>query len=347
MSLATRDLLIWGIILAIALVIGTAEFYFPNPVLEKLTWTAIVIAGLFFVIRILFKTIVDNRIVDPKMRYSFAKGVVLLFYALTVVAVAVIWIENTQALLVSSGIIAAGIAIALQDVFKNVAGSIYAVTSGVYRVGDRIEVNGIFGDVIDIGLASTTLMEFGGWIHGDQPTGRLTVLPNGQVVTSTVYNYTKDYNFIWDEISVPVTYSSDWKKAASLFSEILEEQTRESVAHAHREIRAIGEQYYFPKKVVDPQVFLALTDNWVTFSLRYVTPVRDRRAMRDRLSRRILEAIEGSDRVEIASETMTITGTHTVELKNRGTRQERHLGDRSADRHGEGEEIPPPLQRPG
>lgn len=337
----TRELLIGTSILALALVIGAAEFYFPNPLFERLAWTSGVVAVLFFAVRIPLRALGDRRIVDPKMRYSFAKGVALLFYALVAVAAAVIWIENTQALLVSSGIIAAGIAIALQDVFRNVAGSLYVVTSGVYRVGDRIEINGIQGDVIDIGLSSSTLMEIGGWLGGDQPTGRLTIVPNGQAVTGIVYNYTKDYDFIWDEIVVPVTYSSDWRKAASIFSEILDEQTRESVDRAYRDITAIGEKYYFPRKIVEPQVYITLTDNWVTFSLRYVTAVRDRRTMRDRLGRRILEAIEGTERIAIASETMTITGEHAVELRMRGDGRKQNAEDPTPGRRVPGDDASP------
>lgn len=87
-----------------------------------------------------------------------------------------IWVEYTQTLLVSYGLIAAGITIALQDFFKNFVGGIMIFTTGTYRVGDRVEINSKFGDVIDIGIFYTTLLELKEWVEAEQPTGRISMV---------------------------------------------------------------------------------------------------------------------------------------------------------------------------
>ena len=106
---------------------------------------------------------------------------------------------------------AAGAAVDLQDVFKNFAGSIIIFVTGTYHVGDRIEVNSKIGDVIDIRIFYTTMMETNEWVRGDQTAGCLSNFQNGLVLSGIVNNYTGDHPHIRDELSIPITYDSDWK----------------------------------------------------------------------------------------------------------------------------------------
>jgi len=177
-----------------------------------------------------------------------------------------------------------------------------------YRVGDRIEVNGRFGDVIDIGLMYTTLLEIQGWVDGDQATGRLTIVPNGVILGDVVNNYTKDHTFIWDEITLPITYDSDWKSLAEAFTRIAKEETAVTIVDAERQMAAIMEKYYFSKRAVDPAVFVKLTDNWIELSVRYITDVRQRRDVKSRLFELFLKEVESmGDRARIASESINVS----------------------------------------
>lgn len=212
--------------------------------------------------------------------------------------------------MISFGLIGAGIAVALQDVFKNFAGGITIFSTGIYRVGDRIEINGKLGDVIDIGVFFTTVMEVGEWVDGNQATGRLTTIPNSSILSNNVNNFTKDHNFIWDEITLPITYDSNWKKAHEHVLGIVKKETEQFAEQADKEISKLGEKYYLPKKPVEPVIFLTITDNYIKFNIRYVTDTRERRILRDRLSRLILEEIEDSKDINIASETIDVSIKH-------------------------------------
>jgi small-conductance mechanosensitive channel len=296
-----------------------ANFRYPNVYVEKVFYTFLALTIIHFVFKSVFEGMVARKIKESKTRYSFRKTVSILYFVVLLLAILKIWIEHTQALLVSYGLMAAGVAIALQDFFKNFVGGIIILVTGVYQVGDRIEINQKYGDVIDIGILYTTLLELKEWVAGDQATGRLTVIPNGLVLSGTVNNYTKDNNFIWDEIEIPITYDSDWKEAVTTIQRIIGEETKNMAEEAEKEILKLGEKYYLTIRAVEPEIYLTLTDNWITFNIRYITDVRQRRLVRNKLSQMILEAILKSENVKIASTTVDIIGLPELTLnQNKG-----------------------------
>ncbi|UCE80302.1 MAG: mechanosensitive ion channel [Methanobacteriota archaeon] len=285
-----------------------ADYYYPNAYLEKAFYTFLALAIVYFIFRLALENAIVRTIRDDKTRYSVRKAISIVYILVFALVLIRIWVEDSEAILVSYGLIGAGIAIALQDVFKNFVGGILIFSSGTYRVGDRIEIDSKFGDVIDIGLMYTTLLELREWVEGDQATGRLTILPNGKAITAVVHNYTKDHSFIWDEIELPVTYESDWKYAIERFSAVIEAEAAELTRHAEKDMMNIMAKYYLPKRGVEPAIFLTITDNWINLSIRYIALVRERRVLRDRIYRRLLEEINSSEgRIEIASETLGIS----------------------------------------
>jgi len=283
--------------------------------LAKAFQTGITLTISYLVFKFILEELVSKRIAEPKTRYSLRK-VTAILYILIFIAVAIaIWVEHPQALLVSYGVLAAGAAVALQDLFKSFAAGIVISLTGIYRVGDRIEVNSKSGDVMDIGIVYTTLMEMKEWVLGDQPTGRLTTIPNNYVLSSMVNNYTRDHPYIWDEISIPVTYDSDWKEAISRIINIAETETKIATKEAGKSVSKLGERYYTSKWPIEPAVFLRLTDNWIEFNIRYITDVRQRRDMQTNLSRMLLEEIQKSENIRIASESFSIGITELPKLK--------------------------------
>ncbi|WOF16384.1 mechanosensitive ion channel family protein [Methanoplanus sp. FWC-SCC4] len=287
--------------------------YFINE-FYQLSWTFLLFALIFIGYIIITKNFSPGFIKDERTRYSFNKGIMIVSFVVGLFVLFRIWVEDTESLIVSYGILAAGIAIAIQDVFRNFVGGIIIAAMSVYRVGDRVEIGGTFGDVMDIGLMSTTMMELSDWDSGEQPTGRISVMPNSFVISEVVYNYTKDHNFIWDEITIPLTYDSDWKEAISDFLNIVRSETGDISLSAEKEIERLGEKYYLPKKVTEPFVYVKITDNWIELRLRYVTDAKNRRIQYDRLNRILAEKIFSSDKYSIGSENMEISGKQEIYL---------------------------------
>jgi len=281
--------------------------YYPDTTVSRIALSLFAIVAVYLVISVILGDIVFKHIQDKKTRYTANKVNSILAVIVILVILVRIWVADASSLVLSLGVIGAGIAIALQNVFMNFVGGFIIMASRPYEIGDRIEIAGEAGDVIDIGVMSTTLLEIGGWVNGDQPTGRVTIIPNGKVITRQVHNYTKDHSFIWDELTVPITYDSDWRQAREIMLTIVRQEVTEITKLAEAEIERLGEKYYFPKKVVEPSVYITPTDNWLTFNIRYVTYVKERRAVRNRIYTLIVERLQEVKEITIASGTLSVT----------------------------------------
>ncbi|TGC10748.1 mechanosensitive ion channel protein MscS [Methanolobus halotolerans] len=278
---------------------------YPQQIYSTLLWLTII----HFFFKIILERAVIKTISDSKTRYEISKIVSILYVIVLILALIRIWIADPQVLLVSYGLVAAGITVALQDFFKNFMGGLIILVSGTYRVGDRIEVNSKFGDIIDIGILNTTLFELQEWVNADQPTGRITTVPNGFILNSHINNYTKDNPFIWDEIRLPITYDSDWKDANKRIMNIVREETRDLTIAAQEQRSELNKKYYLSDGMKGPAIYLTMTDNWIELNIRYLTYAGERRNLHDKLSRLILEDIQKDSRIKIASATMDITVT--------------------------------------
>ncbi len=279
-----------------------------DPNFTKWYYTFLAFTVTYFIFKFVFQELLSRPITNAEMRYKFRKTVSILYWVVFVIIFIRIWIVNPQALLVAYGLVAAGVAISLQDFFKNFVGGITIFINGTFKVGDRIEVNGEFGDVIDVGLMYTTVLELREWVAGDQTTGRICSLPNGYVLSYVVNNYTKDHKFIWDEIFVPVTYDSDWKAAIEMIQSIVEKETRDYAEQAEREIARIKEKYFISKREVRANVFVEATDNWISLRVRYVVPVRERRLVHNKLTKLLLEELDKTKKITVASQSIDIVG---------------------------------------
>jgi small-conductance mechanosensitive channel len=301
-------------LIALAAALWVVNYAYPSIDLQKAFYTVAAMAAIHLLFKHIFEDVFIGRIAASKTRYSFKKTVSIVYMVVLLAVVINIWVDSTQSLLVSYGIIAAGLAVSLQDLFKNFVGGILIFVTGIYRVGDRVEINSRKGDVIDIDILYTTLMEMGEWMSGDQATGRLTIIPNGYILSGSVNNYTKDHPFIWDEISLPITYDSDWKEAVTMILTVVRKETAAQVYDAEKSLSSLEEKYYLPRRVVEPAAFITLTDNWINFNIRYMTVVRERRMVKNKLSRLILEEIEKSEKIKLASTTIDIIGFPEVRL---------------------------------
>lgn len=294
------------VFIAFTVFFAVAMYRTDNSNMQRLFVTFLWLSIVYAFFKIVIEQLVIKRIKDYKTKYSFRKAISVTYVSIFLFIVGTIWIEDVQALLVAYGLVAAGVAFALQDIFKNLAGGIILLGSSVYKVGDRIELDGDLGDVIDVGILYTTILELREWVEGDQTTGRLTIIPNGKLLSTTVNNYTKDNTIIWDEITIPITYESNWEKANDLILKIVRERTKEFQKNAEEEISQLSRKYYLTPRHAKADIFVKLTDNWIEFYLRYVVLARERREVHNQISREILRSLDEHDDIQIASTTIKI-----------------------------------------
>ncbi|MCG7841455.1 MAG: mechanosensitive ion channel family protein [Methanomassiliicoccales archaeon] len=295
-----------SLLIVSAIALWIADLYYPDPFLNKGFQTLLALAIIYLIFSILLTSFVSSRLSDKKTQYSVRKIFSILSLIFSIGAIITVWVTDPQTLVVSYGLFAAGLAIALQDVFKNLAGGFIIFIESPYRVGDRVMMKDVVGDVIDIGIMYTTLLELREWVDGDQATGRLVILPNGHLLSGSIYNYTKDNNFLWDELVIPISYDNDWKAASKLTVEIVKRETAAVTAKAEAEIAIMMGKYYLTKREVESKVNIVLTSNYIEFHVRYICETRGRRGTRNTLSRILLEEYEKNG-VVVGSSTLEIT----------------------------------------
>ena len=246
-------------------------------VLSLATLVAVVVAS-----RILHR-IVRYRIREPgqvQTVYVLARNAI---YLLGAIALLLIWLGPGSNLTVAMGILGAGIAFASQEIIGSFTGYLNIVTGNLLHIGDRVRIGNVVGDVLDISILRTTVMEIGEWVRADQYTGRIVTVANRVVFSDAVFNYTQHWRFLWDEIMIPVTYASDWRRAGEIMLEHGKTYASPFQAQAQAELQALLDRYPLHETAVEPTLFVAMTDNWIELTLRYVLEARGRRKVRSQL----------------------------------------------------------------
>ena len=264
-----------------------------NPTVGKIVTVFIGIA----IIWVLIKAIQKNwfsKIKDNDNRYRAKKFSSFIGYFLTLVLITVIYSDKLGGLTVALGVAGAGIAFALQEVIASFAGWLAIMFGGFYKTGDRVQLGGIRGDVMDIGVLRTTIMETGQWVDGDLYNGRIVLVANSFVFKEPVYNYSGDFPFLWDEIKIPIQYGSNYDKTKKLLYEIGKEIAGDLMEQSREKWLLLQTKYRLEDAQTEPMVSLIANDNWVEYTLRYVVNYKKRRVTKTELFCRILKEVEAT-----------------------------------------------------
>jgi small-conductance mechanosensitive channel len=239
-----------------------------------------------------------RRQVDPALRFRVRRTSGYVATTLVLLVTGALWLHGFQSIATFAGLVSAGVAIALKDVMACVAGWIFILWRKPFELGDRIEIDGVRGDVVDIGLLHHSLMEIGNWIAGDDRTGRVLHVPNSSVLSSIVANYNKGwYQHIWDELAVLVTFESNWKEARRLLQGIVGVSAELNQAS---ELRPGATAYLVMDASTQPSVSLSVKDSGIQLTARYVCDPRKRGATRQQLWEAVLEAFAQRTDIDFA-----------------------------------------------
>lgn len=276
------------------------------PIFGKFT---IIIIGIIF-IWILVKLVQRNfirRLKDSTSRYRTKKATSFAGFVLGITLVIIVFSDKLSGLTIALGVIGAGITFALQEVITSFAGWLAVSINTLYRTGDRVELGGIKGDVMDIGMLRTTIMEIGQWVDGDLYNGRIVSVANSFVFKEPLFNYSRDFPFLWDEVKVPVQYGSDYAMANTIFIKVANEVAEELTGSIHEQWQHLQRKYLLENARTEPMVSMIANDNWVEFTIRYVVNYRRRRTTKTELFSRLLQEIELTNgAIKIASATFQL-----------------------------------------
>ena len=278
-----------------------------DPITQKLL-LSFVSAAVIYGLILLGRRILNRAIKEPMWRYKSRKFLYYSGIALLLLLLLAIWSENISQFAVGLGVVGVGLALALQQAILSLAGWLYIVTSRPFDVGDRVEVNGIAGDVIDIRVFKTVLLEIHmeGAGKGTQSTGRVVDIPNSYAFSHALFNYTRGFEYVWNDYPIQITFESNWERAVQLVSDIVERETRGFEAPARKQIEHMGKSYLIQYGHLTSAVFVAIRESGVELAMRYLTPARGRRQIRDRISREILNAFAKEPDIELAYPTYRV-----------------------------------------
>lgn len=288
---------------------GLLAFPVPLPVLPLGEYTIYIT-----IILIILATKLVMELVKPLFRMALAKKIPheADIYALFQLLSYLIWagVFFTLLFVIVSGQVVdilgfliplAALIYVLQKPILNLVGWGVLVTRRLYKLGDRIEINNVRGYVIQISLMNTLVREFGGWMAGDTFTGRYVSIPNSSVLEQNVHNYTRDTEFIWDEIVVDVTYESDHKVAEKYIRDAAEEVVGDLMRNNRNVVRS---KYEFADlatyMVEEPTITVDLGESSLQVQLVYFCPSYRRRHYRSEIIKRVLGKFTADSRVAIA-----------------------------------------------
>jgi small-conductance mechanosensitive channel len=269
---------------------------------------SLLILGLTITANRVLRNTLRARVKDPAQMHTLYMLLRNTGFAAGATAIMFVWLGSESSFTVAMGILGAGIAFASQEVIGSFAGYVNILTGSLFRIGDRVRIGNVLGDVLDIGILRTTVMEIGEWVHADQYTGRVVTVANRVVFSDPVFNYTQHWRYLWDEIVIPVTYDSDWRSAGEVMLKHGREHTSHLQVDAQAELRELSRRYPVHEATVEPTLYTVMTDNWIEMTLRYIVEAQERRTVKAQLHRELLQHFEADPNITVASVTMEIVG---------------------------------------
>lgn len=273
----------------------------------KIIFTVFAILVLW-TIRYFTLKLVYNRIKDEEYegRYLWKKYVKNAYYISIIIMLAFVWLDKIGSFATFLGLVSAGVAIALQDPLVNMAGWLFIVLRRPLKLGDRVQINDIAGDVIDVRFFQFTINEIGNWVDADQSTGRIIHIPNGYVFKYPQANYNQGFPHIWNEIAVLVTFESNWHKAKDILEEIVSEHADQFSFSAKKKLLEASKKFMIFYRTLTPIVYVSVKDSGVMLTMRYLTQPRGRRSSEDLIWQEVLNAFAKHKDIDFAYPTQRL-----------------------------------------
>ncbi|PKM60016.1 MAG: mechanosensitive ion channel protein MscS [Firmicutes bacterium HGW-Firmicutes-4] len=264
-------------------------------IIFSIGWLIITILVVTLINRLLF------RYIDDISRYhALRKRVYYAFSIVYLIILWVLWARNTAYIATYIGLLSAGIAIALKDLFANIAAWFFIMIRKPFEIGQRILINDSRGDVIDIRLFQFSLMEVTDVQVGEQSTGRIVDIPNHFVFTYPTVNYTKGFMYIWNEIKVLITFESDWQLAKQKLTEIVNHHALHFTEEAAEQIKSTARKYMILYNNLTPIVYTDVKESGIELTLRYLCLPKQRRDTNNNIWEDVLKLVSDTPQIELA-----------------------------------------------
>ncbi len=248
---------------------------------------------------------INKRIEDVTLKHSYRKLTVYSLTGLALFLAGIIWLQHVN-LGVLFSIIGAGLVISLSELILSGFGWFLLTVRGPFKTGERVQIGEIKGDVIDIRAFYIALLEVEGWVKEEQSTGRIVYLPNNFIFKNPIYNYSKGFNFIWNEVKITITFESNYHKAKEICLKYLDEFHNNWARDLDKKIRQVQDSYAIHYSRLTPTVYVKIVESGVELSLRYLVEPLQIRFSEDFLSKKLLDEFAMANDINFAYTTYRI-----------------------------------------
>lgn len=276
--------------------------YQGYPLVRKLI-IAIAVAVVCLMVLRLIEVYVIGRVSNAVYQYNLKRVLRLLVWLVIAFFVLTIFFQNWYTAVVSFGLISLILGFALQTPITSFIGWVYILVREPYRVGDRIRIGIVAGDVIDVGYLDTTLWEFGGeYLSTEHPSGRVIKFPNSSVLNTPVFNYTWPvFPYMWNEVKFLVAYDSDLDFVASTMQRVAEQEVGQAMMKQVRVFRELLAQTPVNHLEVQERpvvMFRVGETGWLEAIVRYLVPPKEAGRVKTRMIKKLLAELNAEpDRV--------------------------------------------------
>lgn len=262
---------------------------------------------------------------DLQVEFWTRQAIRLATAVVLILGLVSIWFDDPTRLATGLGLVTAGLAFALQRVITALAGYFVILRGKTFNVGDRITMGGVRGDVIALGFIQTTIMEMGQppsvqnaepaiWVRGRQYTGRIVTVTNDKVFSEPIYNYSRDFPYLWEEMTLPISYAADRGRAERILLEVAARHTVGIGALGAEALEEMRRRYFMKSADLRPRVYMRLTENWLELTVRFVAEETGIRDLKDAMSRDLLPALEEAG-IGIPTATFEIVGLPPLRIQ--------------------------------
>jgi small-conductance mechanosensitive channel len=293
---------------------------------KKLLFTAVLLCLLLLLSSLLRRVARSATAHGERTAFWVRQGIHVFTAVVLIVGVASIWFDDPARLSTAMGLVTAGLAFALQRVVTALAGYVLILRGNTFNVGDRIVMGGVRGDVIALGFMQTTIMEMGQpppvqnaapamWVQSRQYTGRIVTVSNAKVFDEPVFNYSREFPYIWEEMTVPVSYKDDRRVVERILLDAAARHTVKIAELGEPVLAELERRYATKRSDLSPRVYMRMTDNWVELAVRFIAEDHGVRDLKDAMTRDILAAMEDAG-IGVASATFEIVGVPPVRFES-------------------------------
>lgn len=263
---------------------------FNSEYVELIMFTILIF--LFFTfLKAIVRLIYSKAAVSDKKKYFRNRVMKIVLTVLAFVSVILLWGHKISGIVTAITFLSTGVAIAVKEIIFDFFAGIYIGWKRPFELEDRVEIDGVKGDVINIKALSFEVLEVGGRIDSEQSTGRIVHIPNSFIFIKTLKNYTKAFKYIWDELKVNVSLDSNIEETKDILYNIMvnNEVLKEAPKKMEDAVSDIIFEYRIYYNYLDPIIYTKIVDSHIELSLRYIVHPKKARIVEDDIYLKILE----------------------------------------------------------